>query len=74
MDDELEALLRAALVTVPEDFTERVMRNVQHSPRSALPHNQFESLHWIALACSVAVGAVPFVTVILSAWAVSSVN
>jgi hypothetical protein len=74
MDEELDVFLRAALVSVPEDFTERVMRGVGKSPRAALYRNRFENLHWMALACGMAVGAVPLFAFIFSAWAVSSVN
>jgi len=74
MDEELEALLSDSLLSVPADFTARVMRNVEKSPREKLYRNGFENLHWMALACGVAVGAVPLFTFIFSAWAASSVN
>jgi len=74
MDEELEALLSGSLLSVPEDFTARVMRGVEKSPRQELYRSRFENLHWIALACGVAVGAVPLFTFIFSAWAMSSVN
>jgi hypothetical protein len=74
MDEELEAFLNAALVSVPDDFTERVMRGVNKSPPRALYRNGFEHLHWMALMGSAALGVIPLVTFIFSAWAVSSVN
>lgn len=74
MDNELEALLSDSLLSVPTDFTTRVMRNVEKSPRQISYHNRFENLRWMALACGVAVGAVPLFTFIFSAWAVNSVN
>jgi len=74
MDEELEALLSGSLFLVPDDFTARVMRGVEKSPRRKLYRDRFENLHWVAVACSMAVGAVPLFTFIFSAWAVSSVN
>jgi len=72
MDEEVEAFLNASLVFVPEDFTERLMREVNSAPQPALYRNRFEHLKWLALAGAIALGVFPLLTFIFSAWAMTA--
>jgi hypothetical protein len=74
MSDDLDTLLQTDLVSVPDDFAERVMRRVQASPRAAAQPRWMRRLQWVALLGGALVGALEVVTFIFGLWAATAAS
>lgn len=68
MNHELDSLLESGLLSVPDDFTERVMREVRMAPLPAPRRHWRERLQWMALIGSAALGAIELSAFIFGMW------
>ncbi|MDZ4262960.1 MAG: hypothetical protein U1B30_11605 [Pseudomonadota bacterium] len=64
----MNRLLESGLLTVPDDFTERVMRDVCMTPLPTPRQRWYERLQWLALIGSAALGAVELLAFIFGLW------
>ena len=68
MDKKLSTLLESGLLSVPDDFTERVMRDICAAPLPA-PHQKWrERLQWLALVGGAMLGVVELAAFIFGLW------
>jgi hypothetical protein len=74
MDKDLDALLGAPLLDVPDDFTQRVMQQVQYLPQPQLPRRRGwqEKLQALALIAGGILGATQLAVFMFGIWAASS--
>jgi hypothetical protein len=72
MDKELDTLLESGLLSVPDDFTDRVMREVHLSPLPAPRRNWRERLQWLALLGGATLGTFELSAFIFGIWAATT--
>ena len=67
MNQDIEDLLTSGLLSVPDDFTARIMREIQSMPHAEPPVWQ-KILHWLAITGAVALGANELFSSIFGIW------
>lgn len=72
MDKELETLLKTELLTVPDDFSERVMHSVAMAPLPAMRPVWRQRLQWLALTGGALWAAIELAAFIFGIWTVSA--
>jgi hypothetical protein len=72
MNKELNSLLESGLLSVPDDFTERVMRDIRAAPLPAPRRKWRERLQWLALIGSAVLGASELLAFIFGMWAATA--
>jgi hypothetical protein len=68
MNKELDNLLKSGLVSVPDDFTERVMREINQLPEPAPRQIWRVRLQWLAITGTAAVGIIELISFIFGIW------
>lgn len=71
MDKDLDTLLESGLLSIPDDFTDRVMRAVHFSPLPAPRRNWRERLEWLALLAAT-LGTFELSAFIFGMWAATT--
>jgi hypothetical protein len=71
-DEELDALVERGLLRVPDDFAERVMRNVAMAPLPPFRPRWGERLQWLALSGGALWAAVELAAFTFGIWSVSA--
>jgi len=72
MNNDLESLLDSSLVSIPDDFTERVMREIYRLPQPAPRQTWRDRLQWLAIIGTAALGAVELFSFIFGIWTVTT--
>jgi hypothetical protein len=72
MNDELDTLLKTSLLSVPDDFTERVMREIKRLPLAEHPKTWNQRLQWLAIIGAALLGVFELVTFIFGIWTVTT--
>ncbi len=67
MNKELENLLKDELLSVPNDFTERVMNEINQSPMPA-KKTERKWLQWLVVMCTGSLGLVELFLFIFGIW------
>jgi hypothetical protein len=68
MNKELENLLKGELLSVPNDFTERVMNEINQSPMSISKKIGRKWLQWFVVLCTGSLGIVELFSFIFGIW------
>ncbi len=68
MNEDLDSLLASGLLSVPDDFTERVMREIARLPQPAPRRSWSEKLQWLAAGGAALVGAVELFSFMFGIW------
>jgi hypothetical protein len=68
MNKNLENLLNSGLVSVPDDFTERVMHEINQLPEPAPRQIWRDWLQWLAISGTAAVGIIELISFIFGIW------
>ncbi len=68
MNKDLDTLLTSGLVSVPDDFTERVMREINLLPQPAPRQTWRDRLQWLAIIGTAALGIVELFSFIFGIW------
>ena len=72
MENELDILMQTELLSVPSDFTERVMNEI-HLDLHATPREKLrKSFQWFALISGAVIGLFELVTFIFGIWTVTT--
>ncbi len=66
MNKELENLLKDELLSIPNDFTERVMNEINQSPMSKKIGRNW--LQWFVVMCTGSLGLVELFSFIFGIW------
>jgi hypothetical protein len=74
MPREFESLLESGLLSVPADFTDRVLRELEGAPLPAPRRIWPERLQWLALAGGIAASIVPLSAFIFGLWAATAAS
>jgi hypothetical protein len=69
MDEDLDELLGSDLLTVPEDFADRVMQRVGQSPLPTRRSQAKTRLQWLALIGGTIVGIAQLAAFVFGVWA-----
>ncbi|MEY4563617.1 MAG: hypothetical protein RLZZ618_2894 [Pseudomonadota bacterium] len=75
MTIDLDALITGCALPVPDDFSDRVMRQVQSLPSPASPGpapRRREHLQWLALLAATGLGLSQVLTFIFGLWMTSA--
>lgn len=68
MNNDLDNLLTADLVPVPDDFTGRVMREINRLPLPEPRQTWRDRLQWLAITGTAALGIVELFSFIFGIW------
>lgn len=71
MKVDLDTLLKDDLLSVPDDFAQRVMHEVHLQPMPKPPSRQQERLQWLALLAAAGLGLSQILAFIFGLWATS---
>lgn len=74
IDRQVDTLLESGLLSVPDDFAERVMREVWASSLPVRRPRWQERLQWLALLGSAVLGALQLTTFIFGIWAATAAS
>jgi hypothetical protein len=74
MDKELDTLLESGLLSVPDDFVDRVMREVRVAPFPAARQRWREKLQWLALLGGATLGTFELLAFIFGMWAATTAS
>jgi len=72
MNKDLDALLAAGLLSVPDDFTEKVMREIQGLPMPSPKRTWRSRLQWLAIIGGMVLGAFEVFSFIFGIWAATA--
>ncbi|MGE5450550.1 MAG: hypothetical protein ACM3VZ_01735 [Acidobacteriota bacterium] len=72
MQVDIDDLLSGDLLSVPDDFSNRVMREVYAQPLPILESKRSKQLQWLALVAAAGVGLSQVLAFIFGMWAASS--
>ena len=72
MNHNFDALLVSGLVKVPEDFCERVMREINRLPQPAPKKTWQDNWLWLAISGSAVVGIVELFSYVFGIWTVTT--
>ena len=72
MNKDLDALLAAGPLSVPDDFAEKVMCEIQGLPMPPPKQTWRSRLQWLAIVGGMALGAVEVFSFIFGIWAVTT--
>lgn len=72
MQVDIDGLLAGNLLSVPDDFSNRVMREVHAQPLPAVASKRRTRLQWLALVAAAGVGLSQVLAFIFGMWAASS--
>jgi len=73
MNNDLEQLLRSDLLSVPDDFSDRVMRNIQYLPLPTKRPGWREHLQWLAMGGAMIFGVMEVFAFMFGIWTAASV-
>jgi hypothetical protein len=68
MNKELEKLLKGELLSVPNDFTERVMNEINRVPMPVSKKTERNWLQWLVVMCTGSLGLVELFSFIFGIW------
>jgi hypothetical protein len=72
MEDELDRLLRAPLLTPPPDFTGRVMRRIQRFAPPERPSPWRQAMQWFAMAAVGVPATLQLLAFVFNMWAATA--
>jgi hypothetical protein len=72
MKVDIDTLLRADLLSVPEDFSRHVMREIYAQPVPKTISSKRERLQWLALLATAGLGLSQVLAFIFGMWATSA--
>lgn len=72
MTIDIDSLLKSDLLSVPEDFSRRVMRQVHMQPVPVVTSTRRERLQWLALLAAAGLGMSQVLAFIFGMWATTS--
>ena len=72
MNVDMDTLLKADLLSVPQDFSRRVMREVYAQPLPHAASTKRERLQWLALLAAAGLGLSQVLAFIFGMWATSA--
>jgi hypothetical protein len=73
MENDLDILMNSELLSIPNDFTARVMEKVYQAPPQIANQGFREVAQWLALIGSTAIGVFELATYIFGVWTVTTV-
>lgn len=68
MNDDWDKLLAAGLLSVPDDFAERILRKIDRSPQPEPQKTWRQRLQWLAAIAAAAFGTVELISFIFGIW------
>lgn len=68
MNEDLDSLLASGLLSVPDDFTERVLRKIARQPQPAPRRSWSEKLQWMVTAAAATLGVVELFSFMFGIW------
>ncbi len=68
MNDDWDKLLAAGLLSVPDDFAERVLREINRLPQPEPQKTWPQRLQWLAAIGAAVFGAVELISFIFGIW------
>ena len=72
MNKDLDALLAAGPLSVPNDFADKVMREIQRLPMPSPKPTWQNRLQWLAVIGGMALGAIEVFSFIFGIWAATT--
>ncbi len=73
MTEDLDCLLASDLLSVPDDFSERVLREIDRLPQPRPRRSWSERLEWLAVAGTAAIAAIELFSFMFGIWTTTTV-